>query len=133
MGYNLTIQQKPTYLHAVVTGDNNRENIVRYLEELLQECAARRCTKVLIEKRLEGPRLAISDIFDIISENARRALGMLRAIAYVDIYTTGEMLEFAETVAVNRALPLKVFATVAEAEEWLLSKGPGNPDPSPEG
>ena len=27
-----------------------------------------------------------------------------------------------ETVAVNRSLPIAVFATVADAEKWLLSK-----------
>jgi hypothetical protein len=133
MTYKLTIEQKATYIHAVVTGENNRENIIRYLEELLGECAARGCTRVLVEKRLEGPRLAIAEIFEIISENSRRALGMLRAIAYVDVYTTEDMLKFAETVAVNRALPLKVFLTVAEAEAWLSSKDPGNPDPTSKG
>lgn len=127
MTYKLTIDQKSAYLHALVTGQNSRENIVGYLEELLHECAARKCSRVLIEKRLEGPRLAIADIFDIISENSKRALGMLKAIAYVDVYTTVDMLKFAETVALNRALPLRVFSTVAEAEEWL-SKDAGNPD-----
>ena len=133
MAYNLTIRQESTYIHAVVTGENRRENIIRYLEELLRECAARGCTRVLIEKRLEGPRLAIADIFEIISENSKRALGMLRAIAYVDNFTTEEMLKFAETVAVNRALPLKVFRTVAEAEAWISSKGPESPDSFPKG
>jgi hypothetical protein len=127
MTYQLTIEQKSTYLHAVVTGQNSKENIVGYLEELLRECSDRKSTRVLIEKRLEGPRLAIAEIFDIISDNARRALGKLAAIAYVDIYTTDEMLKFAETVALNRALPLRVFSTVADAQAWL-SKETENPD-----
>ncbi len=37
------------------------------------------------------------------------------------------MLKFAETVALNRALPLRVFSTVADAEAWL-SKEAGTPD-----
>ena len=28
-------------------------------------------------------------------------------------------MQFAEDVAVNRAVPVRVFATVAEAERWL--------------
>jgi hypothetical protein len=127
MTFKLSIQEKPGYLHAVITGENTRENIVRYLEELLAECAARGATRVLVEKRLEGPRLTILDIFEIISENARRALGMLRAVAYVDVFTPADKLKFAETVAVNRALPLKVFSTVTEAEEWISKKGSQTP------
>jgi hypothetical protein len=56
MTYKLTIDQKPTYLHAIVTGCNGRENVARYLEEIRHECIARRCFRVLIEERLEGPR-----------------------------------------------------------------------------
>lgn len=31
-------------------------------------------------------------------------------------------MHFAETVAVNRSLPVAVFATVADAEKWLLNE-----------
>ena len=124
MPFKLTLEEKPAYLHALVTGENNKENIVGYLEELITECAARGRKKVLIEKRLEGPRLAIADIFEIISEKSRLTLGMMRAIAYVDVYATDEILRFAETVAVNRALPMKVFRTVGEAEAWISGTSP---------
>jgi hypothetical protein len=48
--------------------------------------------------------------------------GFFEAIAYVDVNAAGALMQFAETVAVNRALPVKVFPTVAEAEEWLAEK-----------
>jgi hypothetical protein len=38
-------------------------------------------------------------------------------------------MPFAETVAVNRTLPVTVFSTVAEAENWLVDKGRGGADP----
>jgi hypothetical protein len=127
MPHKLKLEEKPAYLHAIVTGENNRENIVGYLEELIAECAARGRKEVLIEKRLEGPRLAIAEIFEIISEKSRLTLGMMRAIAYVDVYATNEILRFAETVAVNRALPMKVFKTVGEAEAWISGTSPESP------
>jgi ATP:corrinoid adenosyltransferase len=40
--YKLTIDQKPAYLHVVVTGRNSGENVVRYMEEVIRECTARR-------------------------------------------------------------------------------------------
>lgn len=122
MSYSLTINKKSTYLHAVVMGKNTKENVAQYLNEILRECTARKCFKVLIEERLEGPRLSTFDVFSIASQGALQAIGKMKAIAYVDVNAKGSLMHFAETVAVNRALPARVFSTVAEAENWLLSK-----------
>jgi len=70
MTYKLTISQKPGYLHAVVTGPNTRENVARYLEELRTECGARGCFRVLVEERLQGPRLEAREVFEIASQGA---------------------------------------------------------------
>ena len=75
MMYALTIDQKPTYLHAIVTGRNSRENVTRYLEEILQACIARKCFRVLIEERLEGPRLGTLDVFEIVSQGSTGSSG----------------------------------------------------------
>jgi len=123
MTYKLTIDQKPTYLHVIVTGRNSRENAVRYLEEVLHECTARSCFRVLIEERLDGPRLGTLDVFQIVSEASSKAEGILKAIAYVDVNAESNMMQFAETVAVNRGVPVVVFSTVADAEKWLLNEG----------
>jgi hypothetical protein len=118
--FSLEINEKATYLHAVVTGKNSKENVLNYLKEVLRECAARNISKVLIEERLEGPRLGTLDVFSVSSEGASKALGKLKAMAYVDINAEGNLMKFAETVAVNRGLPVRVFSTVTEAEKWLL-------------
>jgi hypothetical protein len=123
--YKMVLSQKPTYLHAIVTGSNNAQNIARYLEELLNECIARGCQRVLIEERLNGPRLGTLDIFNIVSEVSERAVGKVYAIAYVDVNAKGNSsLNFAETVAVNRGLKVSVFKTTDDAEKWLLGKNP---------
>jgi hypothetical protein len=119
MNYQLKIEQKPGFLHAVATGRNTRENVQRYLQEVLRECLARGCGRVLIEERLEGPRLATGDVFDIASEGAARGATTLPAIAYVDVNAQGPLMKFAEDVAVNRGVRVRVFGTVADAERWL--------------
>ena len=136
MSYTLTIVPKPAYLHAIVTGTNTRETVTGYLAELRRECVARGCFRVLIEERLEGPRLGTMDVFDIASEGSERGRGALEAIAYVDVNAEGASMKFAENVAVNRALPVAVFPTVADAERWLLSAdregaGPGRAPDTP--
>ena len=60
MSYQLAFGEKPTYLHVVVTGENSRDTVERYTQELVRACAARSCTRVLIEERLVGARLGVA-------------------------------------------------------------------------
>jgi hypothetical protein len=61
------------------------------------------------------------EVFRIAAQGSSRASGLFTAIAYVDVNAEGDLMKFAETVAVNRFLPLAVFSSVAEAEKWLAS------------
>jgi hypothetical protein len=131
MTYKLAIHQRPTYLHAVVTGQNNRESVERYLQEIRGECIARRCFRVLVEERLEGPRIGAMDVFRIAIAGGSRAAGIYNAFAYVDVNADGNLMEFAETVAINRGVPVAVFSTVAEAEKWLLNGDGKYAEPHP--
>ena len=125
MGYELKITEEPTYLHFIVTGQNSKDTIARYVNEINRECTARNCFRILIEERLDGPRLSIMDLFELIQDVTNRALGIYKAIAYVDVNAVGNSMKFAEDACVNRALPIAIFSTVSEAEEWLASKKSG--------
>lgn len=119
MTYQLTFEARLGYLHARVTGENTVENVKGYIAELRRECAARGCAYVLVEERLEGPRFGVTKVYEIISQGSVRARGAFKAIAYVDVNTDGRLAGFAENVATNRGVPIRIFLTVAEAEEWL--------------
>jgi len=119
MSYALTILERRGYLHFVVTGVNSREAVEGYLREIAQACFERNCTRLLIEERLEGPRLGTTDVFSIASSSAAREAARFEAIAFVDVNAAGGLMKFAEDVAANRAVPVKVFDSVAEAERWL--------------
>ena len=120
--YKLTIVERPTYLHAIVTGPNDRATVMRYLGDVQRECVARGSSRVLIEERLEGPRLNTMAVFQIAAEGSVSARGTFDAIAYVDVNAEGHGMKVAETVAVNRGVPVKVFSSVVDAERWLLSQ-----------
>jgi hypothetical protein len=122
MSYQLKIIEKPTYLHAVVTGPNTMENVLGYLKDLLRECESRQCYNVLIEEQLTGRRLETWDVYQIASESSAQARGVFRNVAYVDVNASGDLMRFAETVANNRGVPMSLFKTVAEAEQWLAGK-----------
>ena len=122
MTYELTIDQKPTYLHAIITGWNSKENVIRYMIKFFASASA--ATVQSSDRR--ALRRASSpcgiDVFEIASMGGGKARDLLWAMAYVDVNAVSDMMQFAETVAVNRSLPIAVFATVADAEKWLLSK-----------
>jgi len=122
MPYELSVIEKPGYLHCIVTGRNTVENIAAYLQELARECRARNCVRVLIEEHLTGPRLETWDVYRLTAESSARHLAGFEAVAYVDVNAEGDLMKFAETVAGNRGLPMTVFATVPEAENWLTAK-----------
>jgi hypothetical protein len=120
MTYKIIFDRHPQFLRVTVTGENRAENVSRYMQDIVKECKRQDCYRVLIDERLEGPRLGADDVFVVASEGAMSAMGVFQAIAYVD-EKMGDMSQFAETVAINRGMPVKAFSNVAAAEEWLLS------------
>ncbi|HEX5093402.1 MAG TPA: hypothetical protein VFV84_12020 [Burkholderiales bacterium] len=124
MSYRLSVEERPGYLHFVVTGPNTRESVEAYLREVAGIAMARRCARMLIEERLEGPRLGTFDVFSIASGGASHLATRFEAIAYVDVNAAGGLMKFMEDVAANRAVPVRVFGGVAEAEQWLEALPP---------
>jgi hypothetical protein len=64
------------------------------------------------------------EVFSLVSEGSMKALGQFEAIAYVD-QKMGDMAEFAETIAVNRGMPISVFNNTDDAQKWLTQQKPG--------
>ena len=119
MTYEVRIERLPRYLHATVTGTNSVAAVSGYLDDIAEACEKQVCFRVLIHEQLEGERLGWDEVFSIASEGAMKSMGMFHAIAYVD-EQMGDMSHFAETVALNRGMPVRTFDNVADAEKWLL-------------
>jgi hypothetical protein len=120
--YTLTVQAKPGYLHARVEGANTEGNVLAYMSEVLERCRENACARLLIEERLEGPRLGTLEVFRIASQRTAAIFGSMEAIAFVDVNATGDLMKFAQTVARNRGAPVAVFASIEEAERWLAGR-----------
>ena len=118
MSFSVDYEAHPGYLQATVTGFNSAGTVAKYLDDIRRECEQRDCYRVLIVEELTGPRLSVDDVFSVASDGASRALGIFQAIAYVD-ESMGDMAYFAENVAINRGIPVKVFSRVEDAREWL--------------
>ena len=121
--YHFTIEEKPSYLHAKVTGTRTAENARRFLVEAHAACVRLKYSALLLEMNLSGPSLNPSSIFDVISERSPEGLKFDK-IAYVDAGSEGDpqQAKFAETVAVNRGVRVRLFRNLEDAERWL--RGP---------
>lgn len=119
MSYQLEIERHPTYLHASVTGQNSADTVIQYMSDIRAECEKQSCFCVLVEEKLEGKRLDEMEIFSLIGRGSSDALGFFEALAYIDERQEFEIAKFAETVAVNRGIPIAVFTSVEDAKNWL--------------
>jgi hypothetical protein len=122
MSYTLNVEPKSSYLYITVTGENSYDNIVRYLSEVRDMCRKYECSNVLVVENLAGPSLDLLSIYDLVSKTSEQTVRAVSKIAYVDInpeHNANDM-EFAEDVAVNRGVFVRVFSTIHEAEQWLM-------------
>ena len=121
--YEISYHSKPTYLHAIITGDCNKVNVLGFLEEVVSKCFELNHKKVLFEERLIGPRIETEDVYRIVSGMCAKVDGFFEAVAFVD--TEAESVintKFAESIADRRGIPLRVFFKVEDAKKWLNSK-----------
>ena len=117
--YEFTAQERPGYVHARVVGDRTPENARRFLLETYRACVAAGKECVLLEIRFRGPSLDVPSIFEVISKGSPDGMRM-RKIAYVDATTEDpSKARFAETVAKNRGVNVRLFSGVDEAARWL--------------
>ena len=119
MSYELSIEKRDNFLHATVTGTNSIETVLGYMNDVKARCATLDCYRVLIDEKLEGPRLDEMEILTLISEGSAEAAGFFDALAFVDDQMESDLSRFAETAAVNRGIPMATFSSVEDAEFWL--------------
>jgi len=116
--YRMEVALHETYLHATVYGAHTPENALRFLRDVHEACVANRKDSVLLDMRFDGPTMGTSSIFSVVQE--RSSMGReLRRIAYVDAARDPEKTKFAETVARNRGVNVRLFGSVEEAKQWL--------------
>lgn len=118
MPYQLTIEERPAYVYARVEGDLTPANALRFLEDAHAACVKSGRTSVLLDMQLRGA-MPTTSIYEVISQRAADG-SKLHKIAYVP-YDSGDpsMAHFAETVAMNRGVNVRIFESVAAAEGWL--------------
>jgi hypothetical protein len=126
VNYRCAVEPRQGYLHLSITGENTAANVRRILGDMVAACAQHGSSRVLVEEHLSGPSLGTVEAFEIVSEGSTTARTLVQQIAYVDTNPEHDssLLKFIETVAVNRGVRVRLFATVREAEAWLATLPP---------
>ena len=125
MTYQIDLEDNPGYLHARATGEHSAENVARFLQEAGQACAARGYSALLLEVNFAGTSLEFSSIYEVIA--SRSAAGTrLKRVAYVDATTRNpDRMRFAETVAINRGVNVRLFRNLEDAKKWMAEPAAG--------
>jgi hypothetical protein len=124
MRYSFTVHRTQDYLHVKVSGINCPDTVLGYMAEVRDACVRESCSRVLIEENLEGPSLSTAAVYGVVSRGSQNAAALVMKIAFVDVNPNHDpgLMKFAETVAVNRGVEVRVFKNVTAAEQWLKSE-----------
>lgn len=117
----ITIEYTGQLLFCKVTGTNSEAHVIRYLNEIHIAMEKHRCGKVLIIENLSGPGLSLLKMYHIIRAAKKTILSHPHAIAYIDENPAHDhrSLKFAETVALNRFINMRLFTNADHAAAWL--------------
>ena len=120
--FRLELHDKPGYLHARGTGAHTPENAAFFLNQAYLACLEKKLDSLLLEMAFSGPSLGPGSIYSVVSRGSPDGM-KLRRIAYVDSSQRDpEKMKFAENVARNRGVNVRLFASVADAERWMAQE-----------
>lgn len=111
---------RPEYLFASIEGDEGDLDARRRLWQMIAaEYKTKRYERILVVENCSEV-LSTADVFQLASEIPSMGFAGGRS-AYVDAnLANSEIVEFGETVAINRGMNCAVFSTVEDAEKWLM-------------
>jgi hypothetical protein len=118
MPYRVTLDRRPSFLHARMEGEESLEDALRFWETLAELSTREGISDFLVIDTVVGS-LNIFQHFQISVEIAKWFRG--KRIAYVDPKeATYAANEFGENVLQNRGVTAKVFRSEAAAVRWLV-------------
>ena len=122
--YSVQIEQKKGYLHARITGENTPEVTRAYVVDLIDACRKAKCSAILVEENLEGPRMGAGELYAIVHDLHEQFRSAIERAAFVDVnpMRSNENMRFVENASFNRGASVAGFPTVAQAEAWLRER-----------
>jgi len=114
-----SMEKKKEYLYYTISGEYDRADFTSYAALILKECGKQNVHKVLVNAlNVTGTDLSIMERY-IVGETVAQLFPPSIKLAVV--WPEEDINRFAETVAVNRGVFVRVFPDIATAEHWLLT------------
>jgi hypothetical protein len=125
--YTLQFEQRTGYTRAHVRGERDSVEIsLAYWSDIARYCHEHQVRGVLVVEEI-AQRASVLDIYEVAAGLVALGFSDIR-IAFVDRNADElPMMQFGETVARNRGIDGRVFASEAEAEAWLTHEWAGAP------
>ena len=120
MSYDFQIEEMPGYLAARLIGDWTAEALWGRFEFIVEQCNLTGHDKLLIDG--SGAQMSVSrlDAFYLGGTSNTLIKDQLEVVG-VDKPGRADLHRFAQMVAKNRGIRMRVFREIQAAEEWLLS------------
>jgi len=117
--FSLSIEERCNYLYAFYTGPKDTLAVsTKIVTQISQEAEKRGISKVLMDEDFPN-QVSTMEMYDI-CETLVQLFGRCKKVAHVDRNPGDlDLNQFGETIAVNRGLEIRAFATVEDAEKWL--------------
>lgn len=122
MAYTVAPNDQGEYVHVVHQGVADAAEILRAQAEAVEALTARRWSRFLVDLRQVENAYSTMDHFNLVSSSAARSEIIRSAIAIVVDPVDLDDFRFAEDVAFNRGLRLKVFTDAGGAAAWLVEQ-----------
>ncbi len=117
--YSIEIEQHGPYLHAIVGGLRVTPEIaLDYWHEIIDECEAKGCKKILLEHNFVE-MIGMVEMLEIIGPIGDMLQG--RLVAFYDRYGNYDAPEAGKKILRVHDVKMQIFHDLGGAKKWLLA------------
>jgi hypothetical protein len=117
--YSIDFTNRDSYLHAIVSGQKvTRQIALDYWREIIDQCEASSCSKILLEHAFEE-MISMPEMLQVIGPVTEMLQG--RLLAFYDRYGNYDIPEAGKKIMRSHDVKMQIFEDLDQAERWLLA------------
>ena len=118
-GYNVEMDLRGPYLHALVTGARVTPEIaLAYWHEIIDECEKFGCSKILLDHNFDE-MISMTEMLEVIGPVGELLVG--RILAFYDRHGHYDIPEAGKMILRSHNIKMQIFYDLEEAEKWLVA------------
>ena len=120
MTLSCTFSDQEDYVLVRVEGTRSKVEGMRLQQEVAQYCQQYGAERILVDSRQVLGKLNIVEWYDLL--NFRNPLLQVGLKGFAVVYGSDVDRQFIENMGLSRGLPLRTFADLTQAEQWLTKQ-----------